>query len=209
MIDRLLTTMTQERPGLEHAVTETRAAYDKARVIPAPDQHDVFQARRQANLDAADAKVARYRASNATWRTRRTLERAANQADERATISAQDADQLEAVYRPAAEQREAARVTYAKAEMRLEAHDRRVTELRDYRAVDIALDQAISVWRTWAAGHTITSPDLDHAARELARYIDALPEAQALLTTLDPEHPALHPTQQHLDRSGVDHGIEL
>ncbi len=208
MIDRLLATMTQERPGLEHAVTETRAAYDTARAIPAPDQHDVFQARRQANLDAADATIARSRASNATWRTRRTLERAANQADERATISAQHADQLEAAHRPAAEQRESARVAHAKAEMRLEAHDQRAAELVIYRADDIALDQAISVWRTWAAGHTITSPNLDHAARELARYIDTLPEARALLTAVGPEHPALHPTQQHLDQADRGCGIE-
>lgn len=209
MIDRLLATMAQDRPVLEHAVTETRVAYDKARAIPAPDQHDVFQARRQAGLDAADAKVARYRASNATWRTRRTLERAANQADQRATISAQHADQLEAAYRPAAERRETARFACAKAEMRLEAHDRRLIELRGYRAEDIALDQAISVWRTWAAGHTITSPDLDHAARELARHTDTLPEARALLTTLAPEHPSLDPSERRLDRGGVDYGIEL
>ncbi len=208
-IDRLLATMTNERPDLEHAVTETRAAYDKARAIPAPDQHDVFQARRKANLDAADATIARYRASNATWRTRRTLEHAASEASNRATISAQHADQLEAVYRPAAEQREDARVAHAKAEMRLEAHDRRVTELRGYRADDIALDQAISVWRTWAAGHTITSPDLDHAARELARHTDTLPEARALLTAVDPEQHALHPRAQRLDRADLDHGIEL
>lgn len=209
MIDRLLATMTNERPGLEHAVTETRAAYEKARAIPAPDQHDVFQARRQANLDAADARIARYRASNATWRTRRTLERTATEARNRAAISAQHADQLETAHRPAAEQRETARVAHAKAEMRLEAHDRRSGELRGYRVDDIALGQAISVWRRWAAGHAISSPDLDHAARELARYGDTVPEARALLTAVDPEHPALHPTQQRLDRAGVDYGIEL
>jgi peptidyl-tRNA hydrolase len=209
MIDRLLATMTNERPDLEQAVTHTRMAYDKARATPAPDQHDVFQARHQSNLDAADARIARYRASNATWRTRRTLERAASEASDRAAISTQHADQLEAAYRPAAERRETARVAHANAETQLEAHDRRVTVLRGYRAEDIALDQAISVWRTWAAGHTITSPDLDHAARELARYTDTLPEARALLTNLAPEHPALHPTEQHLDRGGVDYGIEL
>jgi thymidine kinase len=209
MIDRLLATMTEERPGLEHAVTETRAAYDKARAIPAPDQHDVFQARREANLDAADATVARYRASNATWRTRRTLERTASDASDRAAIRAQHADQLEAAYQPAAQQRETARVAYAKAEMRLEAHDERAAELRGYRVDDIALDQAISIWRTWAAGHTITSPDLDHAARELARHVDTVPEARALLITVAPDHPALHPPAQHLDRADVHYGIEL
>lgn len=210
MIDRLLATMANERPGLEHAVTETRAAFDKARAIPAPDQHDVFQARRQANLDAADAKVARYRASVATWRTRRTLERAASDASNRAAISAQHADQLESAYRPAAERREAARVAHAKAEMRLEAHDRRVTELRGYRADDIALDQAISVWRTWAAGRTITVADLGRAAGELARHADTVPEARALLTAVVPEHPALHPSKRRrVVRGGVDFGIDL
>lgn len=207
-INRLLASMTNERPGLEHAVTETRAAYDKARAIPAPDQPDVFQARRQANLDVADAKVARYRASNATWRTRRTLERAASDSANRAGISAKHADQLEAVYRPVAEQRETARVAHAKAEMRLEAHDRRVTELRGYRTDDIALDQAISVWRTWAAGHPITVADLDHAAGELARYIDTVPEAGGLLSALALEHRALC-RPERLDRAGVDVGLEL
>lgn len=92
--------------------------------------------------------------------------------------------------------------------MRLEAHDRRSAELRSYRADDIALDQAISVWRTWAAGHPITVAGLDHAAGELARYIDTVPEAGGLLSALALEHRALC-RPERLDRAGVDVGLEL
>ena len=209
MICGLLASMTEERPALEQSVAKARVSYDKAQALPAPDQHELFQARREANLDDGAASVARYRASSATWRTRRPLERAAAEAIERATLSARHSDDLEAAYRPVSEQRETARVSLAKATTRLEAHDRRAVELRDYRADDSALDQAITTWRTWAAGHTITGPDLDHAVRELARYVDTVPEASALLTTLDSDHPALRPPAHHLDRTDIDYGIDL
>ena len=52
--------------GVEHAVTTARASYERARALPAPDEHEVFQARRQANLDDDAARTARYRAGNAT-----------------------------------------------------------------------------------------------------------------------------------------------
>jgi conjugative relaxase-like TrwC/TraI family protein len=209
MIDRLLGMMTEERPGLEQSVANARESYDKARALPAPDQHDLSRARRDANIDEAAARTARYRADNATWRTRRPLERAATAATERAAVSAGRVDELEAIYQPVTEQREAARRELAVATQRLDKHDRRAVDLRDYRADDIALDQAISTWRTWAAGHTVTGPDLDHAVEELARYVDTVPEAHPLLNAIAPEHPALHPPAQHVDRADVDYGIEL
>ncbi|MCX6520779.1 MAG: AAA family ATPase [Actinobacteria bacterium] len=209
MIGGLLASMTEERPALEQSVANARESYDKARALPAPDQHDLSQARREANIDDAAARTARYRAGNATWRTRRQLERAATEATERATLSASRLDELEAIYQPVTEQREAARRELAVATQQLDKHDRRAADLRNYRADDIALDQAITTWRTWAAGHTITGPDLDHAVEELARYVDTVPEARALLITVAPEHPALNPPAQHVDRADVDYGIEL
>jgi len=209
MINGLLDAMTEERPALENAVTRARAGHAQARALVAPDESERFQARRKANLDSGAASLARARASSATWRTRRPLERAVAEAVERAAVSARHADDLEAAYRPVSEQRETARVSLAKATMRLEAHDGRAVELRDYRADDSALDQAITSWRTWAAGHTVTSADLDHAVGQFARPVDAVPEARALLTTLDADHPALHPPAQHLDRADVGFGIDL
>ena len=209
MIGGLLASMAEERPALEQSVAQARQGYDQARALLAPDQHDLSRARREANLDEAAARTARYRAGNATWRTRRPLERAAAAATERAAVSASRVDELEAACRPVSEQRATARVSLAKAAMRLEAHDRRAVALRDYRDDDTALDQAITTWRTWAAGHTVTGADLDHTVRELARYADTVPEARALLTTLDAEHPALHPPTQHLDRTDIDYGIDL
>jgi conjugative relaxase-like TrwC/TraI family protein len=209
MIDRLLASMTEERPALEQSVATARDSYDKARALPSPDQHELSQARRKANLDEAAARTARYRAGNATWRTRRPLERAATTATERAAVSASRLDELEAIYQPVTEQREAARRELAVATQRLDKHDRRAVDLRDYRADDIALVEAISTWRTWAAGHTVTGPDLDHAVEELARYVDTVPEAHALLNAIAPEHPALHPPAQHMDRADVDYGIDL
>jgi succinyl-CoA synthetase alpha subunit len=38
---------------------------------------------------------------------------------------------------------------------------------------------------------------------------DTVSEARALLTALAPEHPALNPPAQHMDRADVDYGIEL
>jgi seryl-tRNA synthetase len=111
--------------------------------------------------------------------------------------------------RHAAEQREAARRELAVATQRLDKHDRRAVDLRDYRADDIALDQAITTWRTWAAGHTVAGADLDHAVGEFARYVDTVSEARALLNALAPEHLALNPPAQHVDRADVDYGIEL
>ena len=183
--------------------------HGRARALPAPDQHDLSRARREANIDDAAARTARYRAGNATWRTRRSLERAATAATERAAVSARRVDELEAIYRPVTEQREAARRELAGATQRLDKHDRRTADLRDYRADDIALDQAITTWRTWAAGHTITGPDLDHTVEELARYVDTVSEARALLITVAPDHAALNPPAQHVDRADVDYGIEL
>jgi conjugative relaxase-like TrwC/TraI family protein len=214
MIDGLLDKMAEDRPALERAVAKARVSYDRARALPAPDQHDLFHARRAANLDAGAARTARSRADNATWRTRRTLERAATDAAARAAASGRHADQLEASYRPAAEQRETARVAYARAEMRLEAHDQRAAELRTYRAEDIALDHAITAWRTWAAGLTVPAGGLGLAVGELARHANTVPEARTLLTSLDADHPALHPPAQHvagadLDRADLDYGIEL
>ena len=209
MIGGLLASMTEERPALEQSVAKARKSYDRARALPAPDQHDLSRARREANIDDAAARTARYRAGNATWRTRRSLERAATAATERAAVSARRVDELEAIYRPVTEQREAARRELAGATQRLDKHDRRTADLRDYRADDIALDQAITTWRTWAAGHTVTGPDLDHALDEFARYVDTVPEARALLTTTAPDHPALNPSVQHVDRAEVDWGIEL
>ena len=206
-INGLLDTMTGQRSALEHALTTARANYERARALPAPDEHEVFQARRQANLDDDAARTARYRAGNATWRTRRSLERAATTATEQATVSASHANDLEAIYRPVSEQREIARVAYANATQRHDAHDRRTFELRANRVDDIALDHAITTWRTWAAGHTISGADLDHAVGEIARYVDTVPEARALLTTFAPDHPALNPPAQHLDRTGIDYGI--
>ena len=208
-INGLLDAMTDQRPALEHAVIAARASYERARAIPAPDQQDLFQARRQANLDAGAAAIARDRASTATWRTRRPLERAATGATERAALSARHADQLDAIYQPVAEQRETARVSLAGATARLEAHNQRTVELRNYRAADTTLDQAITTWRTWAAGHTVTATDLDAAVGQLARHADTVPEARALLTTLAPDHPALHPPVRHIERADVDYGIGL
>jgi conjugative relaxase-like TrwC/TraI family protein len=209
MISRLLASMTEERPALEQSVANARQSYDKARALPAPDQHDLIQARRAANLDDAAARTARYLASNATWRTRRPLERAATAAAERAAESASRLDELEAIYQPVIEQREAARRELAGATQRLDKHDRRTVDLREYRVDDIALDQAISTWRTWAAGHTVTGSDLDRAVEEFARYVDTVSEARALLITVAPEHAALNPPAQHVGRADVDYGIEL
>ncbi len=208
-IGGLLTAMTDERPALEQAVTRARISYEHARALPAPGESERFEANRKANLDSGAASLALARASNATWRTRRPLERAAAEAVERAAASARHADDLEAAYRPVSEQRETARVSLAKATTRLEAHDRRAVELRDYRADDSALDQAITTWRAWAAGHTVTGPDLDHAVGQLARHVDTVPEARPLLATLDSDHPALRPPAQHVDRADVGFGIEL
>ena len=66
------------------------------------------------------------------WRTRRSLERAATTATDQAAVSASHADDVEAANRPVSEQRETARVAYANATQRLDAHDRRAVELRDY-----------------------------------------------------------------------------
>jgi conjugative relaxase-like TrwC/TraI family protein len=209
MIGRLLAMMAEERPALEQSVTKARVSYDKARALPAPDQHELSQARRQANLDDAAARTARYRAGNATWRTRRSLERAATTATERAAVSAGRVDELETIYRPVTEQREAAQRELAVATQQLDKHDRRAADLRNYRVDDIALDQAISTWRTWAAGHSVTGPDLDHAVGQFARYVDTVPEARALLVTVDSDHVALNPPAHHVDRADVDYGIEL
>lgn len=95
----------------------------------------------------------------------------------------------------------------AVATQRLDKHDRRRSPRLPLD--DIALVEAISTWRTWAAGHTVTGPDLDHAVEELARYVDTVPEAHALLNAIAPEHPALHPPAQHMDRADVDYGIDL
>ncbi|MFN8023910.1 MAG: MobF family relaxase [Acidimicrobiales bacterium] len=208
-INGLLDTMTSERPALEHAVATSRASYGRACALPGPDQHDRFQARRQANLDANAAAVARDRARNATWRTRRTLERAATRAAEHAAISGRHADHLDAVHQPIAEHAEAARVAHAKALARLDTHDQRALELRRYRADDTALDHAITTWRTWAAGHPVLGADLRSASEALARHADTVPEARALLTTLNPEHPALHQHVRQIGRADLDHGIEL
>jgi conjugative relaxase-like TrwC/TraI family protein len=208
-IGELLDIMSEERPALEQSVANARDRHDKALALPAPDQHDLFHARREANLDAAAARTARTHADHATWRTRRTLERAASAATERATVSARHVDELEAIHHPVTEQRQAARRQLAAATQRLDTHDRRAADLRAYRVDDIALDQAITTWRTWAAGHTVTGPDLDHALDEFARYVDTVPEARALLTTTAPDHPALNPSVQHVDRAEVDWGIEL
>ena len=124
-------------------------------------------------------------------------------------MSASHADDVEAANRPVSEQRETARVAYANATQRLDAHDRRAVELRDYRVDDAALDQAIATWRTWTAGHTVADPDLDHAVGEIARYVGTVPEARALLTTIAADHPALNPPAQNVDRADVDYGIEL
>ena len=209
MIGGLLASMTEERPALEQSVAQARQSYDRARALPAPDQHDLSRARREANIDDAAARTARYRAGNATWRTRRPLERAATAATERAAVSASRVDELEAIYQPATEQREAARRELAVATQRLDQHDRRAVDLRDYRVDDIALDQAISTWRTWAAGHTVTGPDLDQAVEKFAQYVDTVSEARALLITVAPDHAALNPPAQHVDRGDVDYGIEL
>ena len=209
MIGGLLASMTEERPALEQSVANSRASYDQARALPAPDQHDLTRARREANLDDAAARTARYRAGNATWRTRRSLERAATAATERAAVSASRLDELEAIYQPVTEQREAARRELAVATQRLDKHDRRAVDLREYRVDDIALGQAISTWRSWAAGHTVTGPALDHAVGEFARYVDTVSEARALLITVAPDHPALNPPAQHVDRADVDYCIEL
>ena len=115
---------------------------------------------------------------------------------------------LVAAYQPVAEQRETARVRLAEATTRLEAHDRRAVELRDYRAHDTALDQAITTWRSWAAGRTVTAADHDQASHHLARHADTVPEARALLTALAADHPALQPVRQ-IDRADVDYGIDL
>ena len=209
MIADLLDAMTEERPALDNAVTRARARYERARARPAPDESERFNARRQANLDSGAASIARTRASNATWRTRRPLERAATEATERAALSARHAGQLDAAYQPVAEQRETARVRLAEATTRLEAHDRRAVELRDYRADDTTLDQAITTWRAWATGRTVTAADLDAAVGQLARHADTVPEARALLTTLAPDHPALHPPVRQVKRADVDYGIDL
>ena len=208
-IGELLDIMSEERPALEQSVANARDRHDKTLALPAPDQHDLFHARREANLDAAAARTARTHADHATWRTRRTLERAASAATERATVSARHVDELEAIHHPVTEQRQAARRQLAAATQRLDTHDRRAADLRAYRVDDIALDQAITTWRTWAAGHTVTGPDLDHALDEFARYADTVPEARALLTTAAADHPALNPPVQHVDRAEVDWGIEL
>jgi conjugative relaxase-like TrwC/TraI family protein len=208
-IVELLDIMREERPALEQSVAKARKRYDKALALPAPDQHDLFRARREANLDAAAARAARTRADNATWRTRRSLERSAIAATERAAVSARHVDELEAIHHPVAEQRQAARRELTAATQRLDAHDRRAADLRGYRVDDIALDQAITTWRTWAAGHTVTGPGLDRALDEFARYVDTVPEARALLTTAAPEHPALNPPVQHVDRADAGWGIEL
>ena len=87
--------------------------------------------------------------------------------------------------RESAKRRETARVANARAETRLETHDRRSAELRGYRVLqcplargrplrrrlragrgvrgadDIAFDLTIGVWRTWAAGQNVTAADLD------------------------------------------------
>ena len=209
MIDGLLDAMAEQRPALEQSVATARANYDRACALPAPDETDLFQARRQANLDAGAARTARSRADHATWRTRRPLERAATQAAQQAATSTQRLDELEAARQPVAEQREAARVAYAQAAKRLDAHDQRTSDLRGYQADDAALHQAITTWRTWAAGHPISPTSLHDAGGQLARHVDTVPEARALLTAIAPEHPALHPPARHLDRVDVDHGIEL
>ena len=104
---------------------------------------------------------------------------------------------------------EAARVAHAKALARLDTHDQRALELRRYRADDTALDHAITTWRTWAAGHPVLGADLRSASEALARHADTVPEARALLTTLNPEHPALHQHVRQIGRADLDHGIEL
>jgi hypothetical protein len=124
-------------------------------------------------------------------------------------VSARHVDELEAIHHPVAEQRQAARRELTAATQRLDAHDRRAADLRGYRVDDIALDQAITTWRTWAAGHTVTGSGLDRALDEFARYVDTVPEARALLTTAAPEHPALNPPVQHVDRADAGWGIEL
>lgn len=49
--------MTEERPALEQSVATARDSYDKARALPSPDQHELSQARRKANLDEAAARA--------------------------------------------------------------------------------------------------------------------------------------------------------
>ena len=209
MIDGLLDAMAEDRPALERSVATARANYDRACALPAPGETDLFPARRQANLDAGAARTARSSADHATWRTRRPLERAATNAAQQAASSAQRLDELEAARQPVVEQREAARVAYAQATKRLDAHDQRTGDLRGYQADDAALHQAITTWRTWAAGHPISPTSLDDASGQLARHVDTVLEARALLTAIAPEHPVLHPPARHLDRVDVDHGIEL
>ena len=209
MIDELLDIMREERPALEKAVANARVSYDKALALPALDQNDLSRARREANRDDDAARNARYRAGNATWRTRRSLECAASAAAERAAVSASRLDELEANYRPVIDQREAARCELAGATQRLDQHDRRAVDLRNYRVDDIALDRAITTWRTWAAGHTVTRPDLEHAVEQFARYVDTVSEAHALLITVAPDNSALNPPAQHVDRSDIEYGIEL
>ena len=208
-IDGVLDAMAEHRPALERAVTHARSSYERALALPAPGESDLFQARRQANLDGHVAGVARDRARNATWRTRRSLERVATTAAELAATSARHAEQLDAAYKPISEQRETARLSVVAATQRLDDHDRRGLELRHYRADDTALDHAITTWRNWAAGHTITGADVDHASRQLSRYVDSTIESRTLLAAFDPDHPVLQPATRHLDRLEADFGIDL
>lgn len=144
-----------------------------------------------------------------TWRTRRPLERISEEANERAARSSNLLHELEAALEPVRKQRLEARVAHGDALERLATHDRQVTELKLFRQDDTGLTGAIDIWRRWAAGESVASADLDAAAHELSCYVATTSEARALLATFAPDHPVLRTHARVIDRTEVDHGIEL
>jgi len=208
-IDQRLASMGEQRPALEQTVARAGAALERAHAISAPREMEIAAARRRVDLDRTAVTESKAAVKHATWRTRRPLERALEEASERAMRSSQQLDELEAAFEPARQKRQQARVALGDAVERLDTHDRQVAELRLFRQDDTGLTGAMDTWRRWAAGHPMASADLATTAHELSCYVATTNEARASLATLAPDHPVLHQQARAIDRTEADYGIEL
>ena len=208
-IDQRLASMGEQRPALEQSIVRAGAALERAQAISAPRETEIAAARRRVNLDRTAVTESKAAVEHATWRTRRPLVRALQEASELATRSSRRLDELEAAFEPARQKRQQARVALGDAVERLDTHDRQVAELKLFRQDDTGLNGAVNTWRRWAAGHSMAPADLDAASRELSCYVRTTSEARALLATLAPDHPALHRHAPAVDRTEVDYGIDL
>ena len=104
--------MGEHRPALEQAVAHAGAALERAQAISAPREMEIAAARRRVNLDRTAVTESKAAVEHATWRTRRPLERALEEASELATRSSQELDELEAAFEPARQKRHQTRVAH-------------------------------------------------------------------------------------------------